>query len=1214
MPSKVKRNKWKTAIALTIGTLTIFLFLIISLMQALAATISDSNAAITSVDKDLIERDSFDCFTSQCYLYEKIYPYKSDDFYGALVLPKKAGSVIKTEVWKSYLEPVYGQSCSNITDINGTKKSVCSTIISKYNTKWHWEDISKSTIGDETKTSKYSVEKDNPIYLRYLYKPIFGTYIKYSLLSYDSLFSKTDLDPFANSTTYLADFSIDINTTLSYNYSRTGQNVTILKAGTEDYWYKFDGNLNDSADNNGLAAQGTLNYNTTTYKLGNSSIDFLDSAIYLNTTWSNASSLSVSYWIYFSTVGAPYMIYVPSVGGINKIENYVSVGKIRLVVGDSVGLKILDTTTTVAVNTWYHVAFVITNNTNMVIYLNGSATVDDEVFNIFVSGINPDVRIGDIGSTQTYKIDDLRFYLNKTLTQDDINTLYNSGSGTTNGVGGGSTFKTYKAVITSQIFNMSNNKTNFIVNTTTSTLNSSVGIWYDISCDNGATWRRNITLNTQYSCLGSGTQNFIYNVTLVTSDLNVSPTLMGLQVDFLEANVLGVNNITLARVNTTNSTYDIDIPKFNQIIGFNASVNSTSGNATLWVNLTVQMPNGTLIINNQNMTRRGGNDSDSDWLSRTNITINQWGTWRYSINAYDGISFVQSITYNFTITETTPPNITLNFPINLSTMQNNSVINFTANVSDNGGFGNCSLFVNYSTGNVFTAILNSTAITNNTEINFSYRINRADNYIWNIRCYDTSGNIAWGNSNLTLQVRANNATLNISAVNNLTLNAIINFSVLNFSYINIYKNYNTTNGSIEIFYLNNYTFNFTIRADNYISRFEIGSSTDTHVNYKVTMQPIYIDNCTNTTASTLTLLLYDEDNSTKIYGNIDVGFDLIYVSNLTVNDTASFNFTMRGQNNLTICISPNNATFVANAILSYWADWYVKRNYFLYQYLLTNVSRNLPLYLLNSTESSNILLTVTDQDGYGLEGYYIKVLRYYPGEAAFKVVESLKTDNNGNSLAHMIAYTTLYKFIIQRSNETMRQTGQTPILQSTMKFIINLIQNNFVTEQLEIGQAQSILTFDNNTNMYDFTFSDLTGSVVQGCLRVWYMRPTGRTTICDSCLTASAGSVLCNVTGYNYTTYAQGGFQTDNPFTFFPVKFLENNIELSFFGAMGIFAAMLMVAVIGLLASFNPAVAIIFTVGAMIITYISGFMLLSYTSILILVVLGGWMVFKMYNT
>src|SRR3990167_3508172 len=113
MPSKVKRNKWRTAIALTIGTLTIFLFLLISLMQALAATISDSNAAITSIDKDFIERDSFNCFTSQCYLYEKIYPYKSDDFYGALVLPKKAGSVIKTEVWKSYLEPVYSQSCSN---------------------------------------------------------------------------------------------------------------------------------------------------------------------------------------------------------------------------------------------------------------------------------------------------------------------------------------------------------------------------------------------------------------------------------------------------------------------------------------------------------------------------------------------------------------------------------------------------------------------------------------------------------------------------------------------------------------------------------------------------------------------------------------------------------------------------------------------------------------------------------------------------------------------------------------------------------------------------------------------------------------------------------------------------------------------------------------------------------------------------------------------
>jgi len=168
--------------------------------------------------------------------------------------------------------------------------------------------------------------------------------------------------------------------------------------------------------------------------------------------------------------------------------------------------------------------------------------------------------------------------------------------------------------------------------------------------------------------------------------------------------------------------------------------------------------------------------NNMEWgVRRTSGTVAAWVTQMY-------------ITVGYNITNNAPNVTALNYPGNMSNITNSTVpFNFT--VTDDRGFGNCTLYTNVT--GAWAANLTNTNIINNSVNNITV-IMPDGNYLWNIRCWD---NISpplsdWYDYNYTVHIDTTgpNTTIgrpaNFSNVTaNVTTTYMVNATVVDFTSI-----------------------------------------------------------------------------------------------------------------------------------------------------------------------------------------------------------------------------------------------------------------------------------------------------------------------------------------------------------------------------------------------------------------------------------------------
>ena len=442
-----------------------------------------------------------------------------------------------------------------------------------------------------------------------------------------------------------------------------------------------------------------------------------------------------------------------------------------------------------------------------------------------------------------------------------------------------------------------------------------------------------------------------------------------------------------------------------------------------------------------------------------------------------------------------------------------------------------------------------------------------------------------------------------------------------------YYNYdNKTNGTTQINFsrtLNiplidgnldvNVSWNYTIFAVN---------NTEINITFPQ-LQSIYniiIAGCNDTSANaTLILRTYDED-SLLITPNVSVKMTLEVRVNDTgtsaINYTFDFNAsslgTTTGAYNYTICISPFNTSYSSNAFIDYQIDSrYTQRNYFLVKFGLGNFTRNVvDLYLANVSKVTDSTITVVDENNNALVEHYVKVLRYYPNENIFRIVEIARTSSDGKAQTRLILNNIWYKFIVDNGIENIFISANQKVTTSTL-FLQAQLGSDFIEQIKKLGSLDYSLTYNNVTGLATFMWNDVSNIVREGCFRVTNVTGAVEYAVCNNCLTAASGTLTCQLNATLETRYVGMAYiDTYTKFSHTPIDMFisDTNHEFRTFGIAGLILQMILTGILTAVGLWRPTTALVFGALSVIAGIALGTISFSYGALMFFLILIGVMI------
>jgi len=360
-----------------------------------------------------------------------------------------------------------------------------------------------------------------------------------------------------------------------------------------------------------------------------------------------------------------------------------------------------------------------------------------------------------------------------------------------------------------------------------------------------------------------------------------------------------------------------------------------------------------------------------------------------------------------------------------------------------------------------------------------------------------------------------------------------------------------------------------------------GNSTSQNI----TVGGVGIDDCSVYTNVLYNFTSYDE--KTKIISNVSL-FNSTFNSQLwDLSKTVSisnYSKIFTNTNPFSICLE-NPLTSISNFSIDvqvqYETEGYAKEFYNIYNdYLdIDDAHTNISLYDLDNVSSQEFKIIYRDASFSPIENAIIQIQRKYVGEGLFRTVEQLKTDSNGEALAHLEVDDVIYNFIILENNivtasfNNVIAVCQNPTLNECEISLTDVESFVEVTDFLSIKDLSFTgITYNKTTREVATTFSITSGTSATIVLNVTLFDGLGNTEVCSKSLTSSSGTLSCIIpTSFGNSTVI--ATITKNG-----VKFAENIISLAqdpkdIYGANLVFTALIIfVGLIGMGVTGNPIV------------------------------------------
>ena len=224
-----------------------------------------------------------------------------------------------------------------------------------------------------------------------------------------------------------------------------------------------------------------------------------------------------------------------------------------------------------------------------------------------------------------------------------------------------------------------------------------------------------------------------------------------------------------------------------------------------------------------------------------------------------------------------------------------------------------------------------------------------------------------------------------------------------------------------------------------------------------------------------------------------------------------------------------------------------------------------------------------------LENATVSLYRYYilsGNTGAYRIVEQEKTDANGKSVFHVVPNIQPYKLQFTLGSNTV-MTSPTKFTGTTDSYVLNTVVSP-MTSANAMPNVYRNFTFINSTQTYAFTWSDGQNIVSAGCLNVKKTAGGYQSTVMNTCVQSSSGSLIYTITDTNGTTYtAQATLDTNTAYSTYSAGVITTDYAsssaLAAFGLTGWIVAIIVILTLVLIANETGTRTTVIAVGLGII-------------------------------
>jgi hypothetical protein len=383
-------------------------------------------------------------------------------------------------------------------------------------------------------------------------------------------------------------------------------------------------------------------------------------------------------------------------------------------------------------------------------------------------------------------------------------------------------------------------------------------------------------------------------------------------------------------------------------------------------------------------------------------------------------------------------------------------------------------------------------------------------------------------------------------------------------------------------------------------------STTSH-NQNIT--ELQLANCSwGSDGTVLIFYLRDEDTTDPVTGTLDMS---IYATR-TGAGTLVYNWSLSGQSNYSICITPADEEVNVTTIDSlYDANGYSNRRYY---FTNATASNSTPaeayLYLQNESDTTKVTFSVVDSSNTAVSDVVVMFQRYYEGSDSYRGVAMDKTGTEGTGEAYLNIESIKYRIVLERSN-VVERTYLPAVLRCDNDPCLDLeIEDTMTQDYWEyMNQIAYSCTFTNSTRVLRCEIIDTSGVAQNVCLDVDLVTVAGSTDHFRNCTHCSDVVMLYTIPEnytYGYSWVLEYTDGTEH-------QLLNGLIEWPttvIYGATGLFVALMIFLTLSLFGIHNPVASIVIGTAGFLISVAMGFMVVGGGAIAGVVIVAGILIWK----
>ena len=407
----------------------------------------------------------------------------------------------------------------------------------------------------------------------------------------------------------------------------------------------------------------------------------------------------------------------------------------------------------------------------------------------------------------------------------------------------------------------------------------------------------------------------------------------------------------------------------------------------------------------------------------------------------------------------------------------------------------------------------------------------------------------------------------------------------------------------------NITFYWTIALTNTTGTYYYNSSFYNVIIHSITDIVITDGACGAGMFAAINYTFMDERNLTSLNANIKYNFKF-GIGDLTANLVSG---TFTDISDFKICINETIDSYkLGYGEIEYDLTGYVSRRYYMFekQSLSNSTTNNITIYQLESAEATSFLFEIKNTFLNPYVDKLIGLLRWYPQDDEYKVVELAKTDEDGKTLMKVEEENVDYRIGVYELDGSLIKLAE-PVrmvcLIDPCTYSLTIISDEYV--YFDIYGIESSLTFDEDNNRFVYIWND--PSQLTSSMRLLVVKESGFQDV-----------VICNSTGFGYTgvltcgvgtytgTLAASAYRTASPETI--LASLRETIGTFLNNDFGLLAAWLLMLIAAFAGVWSPIAAIILSLPGLILAVIFG--TINFTIFMGIVVLAGIIIHMIKKT